>query len=163
MAKSNLKVLVRRPAGVMVNKLKFQSLVANDIVRIPRRTPYQDIVNLQELKDNGFIRTEVTEVSTKYGGKNTAGAYSKLGLTLPRTEKLVLLARNAATTKVDLTISGNDRTGIAERTITLPAGTAGDIYEIDLFDLGFHFESNEEGSMLITAKNAVDLVLIARF
>lgn len=163
MAKSNLKVLVRRPGGVMVNKLTFQTLAANDIVRIPRRTPYQDIVNLQELKDNGFIRTEVTEVSTKYGGKNTAGAYSKLGLTLPRTEKLVLLARNAAATKVDLIISGNDRAGVVGRTITLPAGTAGDIYEIDLFDLGFHFESNEEGSVLITAKNAVDLVLIARF
>ncbi len=163
MAKSNLKVFVRRPGGVMVNKLTFQSLSANDIVRIPRRTPYQDIVNLQDLKDNGFIRTNVTQVSTKYGGSNTAGDYSKLGLTLPRTEKLVLLARNGATTKVELTISGNDRAGIAERTIILPVGTAGDIYEIDLFDLGFHFESNEEGSVLITAKNAVDLALIARF
>ena len=163
MAKSNLKVLVRRPGGVMVNKLTFQSLSAKDVVRIPRRTPYQDIVNLQDLKDDGFFRTDVTQVSTKYGGSNTAGDYSKLGLTLPRTEKLILLARNAVATKAELIVSGNDRAGIAERTITLPAGTAGDIYEIDLFDLGFHFESDEEGSMLITATNAVDLVLIARF
>lgn len=163
MAKSNLKVFVRRPGGVMVNKLTFQSLLANDIVRISRRTPYQDIVNLQELKDDGFFRTDVTNVSTKYGGSNTAGDYSKLGLTLPRTEKLILLARNGATTEVKLTISGNDRAGIAERTITLPKGTAGDIYEIDLFDLGFNFESDEEGSVLIKAVGAVDLVLIARF
>jgi hypothetical protein len=163
MATVNLKVLIRRPGGKEVTKLSFQKVVANDVVRIPRRTPYADIANLQELKDDGFIRSANTNVSTELGGSNTAGAYSKLGLTLPRTEKLILIAKNPAATKVDLTISGNNRAGYQAKDITLPAGVAGDLFELDLFDLGFHFEDNEEGSMKITAKQEVDLVLIARF
>lgn len=162
MARTNIKVFIKRPGFSMVNKVAFTNVAADDEVRIPRRTPFADIANLQQLKDEGFIRTD-TKVTTKYGGDNEAGSYTKLGLTLPRTEKLILLAKNPAATKVDIVISGNIRAGVEERTITLPAGEEGDIYEIDLFDLGFFIESNEEGSVILTAKNAVELLLIARY
>lgn len=163
MATKNIKVLVRRPGHDTHTKLTFESITANDVIRVPRRTPYADIVNLDDLKASGFIRTSTTQVTTKYGGSNTAGAYSKLGLTLPRTEKLVLLVKNPATTAVSIKLSGNSRAGMGETTIAIPTGVAGDVYEIDLFDMGLHFNADEEGSLTLTPNAAVGMVLIARF
>ena len=162
MATKNIDVIVKRPAGDMVTKVDFTSYDANDVIRVPRRTPFLNIKNLAALKANGFLRTNTT-VSTKYGGDNTKDAHSNLGLTLPRTEKLILLAKSPSTTAIKLTISGNTRAGRESFVVEIPAGTAGDIHEIDLYDLGFFIESDKEGSATITTDAAVGLVLIARF
>jgi hypothetical protein len=162
MATKNIDVIVRRPAGDVVTKVDFTAYDANDVIRVPRRTPFLNIKNLAALKANGFLRTNTT-VSTKYGGDNTKDAHSNLGLTLPRTEKLILLAKSPSTTAIELTISGNTRAGRESFVVEIPAGTAGDIHEIDLYDLGFFIESDKEGSATITTDAAVGLVLIARF
>lgn len=162
MATKNIDVIVKRPAGDMATKVDFTSYAANDVIRIPRRTPFLNIKNLAALKAAGFLRTNTT-VSTKYGGDNTKDAHTNLGLTLPRTEKLILLAKSPSTTAIELTISGNTRAGRQSFTVDIPAGTAGDVYEIDLYDLGFYIESDKEGSATITTDAAVGLVLIARF
>ncbi len=162
MATKNIDVIVRRPAGDVATKVDFTTYGANDVIRVPRRTPFLNIKNLAALKANGFLRTNTT-VSTKYGGDNTKDAHSNLGLTLPRTEKLILLAKSPSTTAIKLTISGNTRAGRESFVVEIPAGTAGDIHEIDLYDLGFFIESDKEGSATITTDAAVGLVLIARF
>ena len=162
MATKNIDVIVRRPAGDVVTKVDFTAYDANDVIRVPRRTPFLNIKNLAALKANGFLRTNTT-VSTKYGGDNTKDAHSNLGLTLPRTEKLILLAKSPSTTKIELTISGNTRAGRESFEVEIPKGTAGDVHEIDLYDLGFYIESDKEGSATITTDAAVGLVLIARF
>lgn len=164
MATVNMKVLIRRPGFDKVTALPLTTVNALDEVRIPRRVPFADIINFQSLKDNGFIRGENQNVSTKYGGNNEEGGLSNFGLTLPRTEKLILIAKNPGTTKVEITLSGNERLGIQNQVIELPANeVSGLIYEIDLFDLGFHIESNVEGSVKLTPKQDVDMVLIARY
>lgn len=163
MATKNIDVIIKRPAGDMATKVDFTSYAKNDVIRIPRRTPFLNIKNLTELKNNGFLRTETTEVSTNYGGNNDKDGHTNLGLTLPRTEKLILLAKNPEATAVKLTISGNTRAGRKSFDVAIPAGTAGDVYEIDLYDLGFFIESNKEGAATITTNAAVGLVLIARF
>lgn len=162
MATKNIDVIVKRPAGDMLTKVDFTAYDAKDVIRVPRRTPFLNIKNLAALKANGFLRTDTT-VSTKYGGDNTKDAHSNLGLTLPRTEKLILLAKSPSTTKIKLTISGNTRAGRQSFEVEIPAGTAGDVHEIDLYDLGFFIESDTEGSATITTDAAVGLVLIARF
>lgn len=162
MAIKNIDVIVKRPAGDMATKVDFTSYDANDVIRIPRRTPFSNIKNLAALKAAGFLRTNTT-VSTKYGGDNTKDALTNLGLTLPRTEKLILLAKSPSTTAIELTISGNTRAGRQSFTVDIPKGTAGDVHEIDLYDLGFYIESDKEGSATITTDAAVGLVLIARF
>ena len=163
MATKNIDVIVKRPAGDIATKVDFTAYDAKDVIRVPRRTPFLNIKNLAALKADGFLRTETTEVSTKYGGDNTKDAHSNLGLTLPRTEKLILLAKSPSTTAIELTISGNTRAGRQSFAVDIPAGTAGDVHEIDLYDLGFYIESNKEGSATITTDAAVGLVLIARF
>jgi len=163
MATKNIDVIVKRPAGDMLTKVDFTSYDAKDVIRIPRRTPFLNIKNLAALKAAGFLRTETTQVSTKYGGDNTKDAHTNLGLTLPRTEKLILLAKSPSTTAIELTISGNTRAGRQSFVVEIPAGTAGDVHEIDLYDLGFYIESDTEGSATITTDAAVGLVLIARF
>lgn len=163
MATVNVKTLVIRPGANPFTKVPFTNVSANDVVRIPRRLPFADVVNLTDLKADGFIRGTTQPVSSKYGGSAAAGDYTKLGLELPRTEKLILLIKNAATTKIDIVLSGNKHLGIADQTIKIPAGTAGDIYEINLFDLGLHFKEGEEGSVTLTPDAAVGMVLIARY
>lgn len=169
MAVKNMKVIVRRPGGTYATKVVFQTASANDVFNIPRRTPFADIQNLTDLQTDGYFRHKglggggALQVSDELGGVNTAGSFTNLGLTLPRTEKLILLAKMPSTTAVSLEISGNSRAGRDTKTVTLPAGSAGDLYEIDLFDLGLLFEADEKGNVAITAKQAVDLVLIARF
>lgn len=162
MATKNIDVIVKRPAGDMVTKVDFTAYDAKDVIRVPRRTPFLNIKNLAALKAAGFLRTNTT-VSTQYGGDNTKDAHTNLGLTLPRTEKLILLAKSPSTTKIKLTISGNTRAGRQSFEVEIPAGTAGDVHEIDLYDLGFFIESDKEGSATITTDAAVGLVLIARF
>lgn len=163
MATKNIDVIVKRPAGDMATKVDFTSYAANDVIRVPRRTPFLNIKNLTSLKADGFLRTETTQVSTQYGGVNTKDAHTNLGLTLPRTEKLILLAKSPAATAINLTISGNTRAGKQSFVVAIPAGAAGDVHEIDLYDLGFYIESDKEGSATITTDAAVGLVLIARF
>lgn len=164
MATKNIKVLVRRPGHDKVTALPLEAITAEDVIRIPRRVPFADIVNLADLKSDGFIRGENQNVSIKYGGNNTAGSYSKLGLTLPRTEKLILLAQNTGTTKVSIELSGNSRVGMDNITIELPANeTSGLIYEIDLYDMGLHFMDDEEGSITLTPDSNTKMLLIARF
>ena len=163
MARTNVKVIVKRPGFDFVNKIPFTTLEAGDEVRIPRRTPFKDVANLQYLVDTGFLRSEVLEVTDKYGGKNDAGSLTNLGLTLPRTEKLILLVKNPVATKVDLTISGNKRAGTTTRVVEIPAGAIGDIYELDLFDLGLMIEDNVEGSAIIKTSADIGIVLVARF
>lgn len=162
MATKNIDVIVKRPAGDMATKVDFTSYAASDVIRVPRRTPFLNIKNLAALKTAGFLRTNTT-VSTQYGGDNTKDAHSNLGLTLPRTEKLILLAKSPAATAIKLTISGNTRAGKQSFVVEIPAGTIGDVHEIDLYDLGFYIESDKEGSATITTDAAVGLVLIARF
>ena len=163
MAEKNIKVFIRRPGGDTVNKLTFTTYDGDDVVRIPRRTPFADILNLADLKTAGYIRGESQNVATELGGANAAGSLTNLGLQLPRTEKLILLAKNPAVTTLDITLTANTRAGIEEKTLVIPAGVIGDIYEIDLFDLGFHIESNQEGSVKLTPSKDVGLVLVARY
>lgn len=162
MAVKNIDVFIKRPALKEVEKYVLTSYLANDEVKIPRRTPFTNIKNLTDLKADGFFRTETTEVSTEYGGSNVKDAFTNLGYTLPRTEKLILLAKRKAETAVTITFSGNARAGFQPKVITLPAGVAGDIYEIDLYDLGIIIESNREGNARLTLSGALDLLLIAR-
>lgn len=163
MATTNLKTLVIRPGAEDATKITFTTLSSTDEVRIPRRLPFADVLNITALKASGFIRGANQNVSSEYGGASAAGSLTNLGLTLPRTEKLILLAKLPATTDVELTITGNADYGISSKTIGLEGAVAGDVYSIDLYDLGFRFENDAEGSVKITSNANVGLVLIARF
>lgn len=166
MATTNVKVLIRKPSGNTVTKLPFPAnLAANDIIRIPRRTPYADIINLTELRNDGFFRVPVGDfgVSSELGGSNVAGAETNLGLTLPRTEKLILLAKANNTDKVTLTISGNKRLGKGDTVISFTPAAAGEIFEIDLYDLGFFIEDTKMGHATIKTDKAISFLLVARY
>lgn len=163
MATTNLKTLISRPGSKDAVKVAFTTLTSGNDVRIPRRLPFADILNLNDLKADGFLRGNNQDVSTEYGGANAAGALTNLGLTLPRTEKLILLAKLPAATDVTLTFTGNADYGFKNKTVLLKGDTIGDIYEIDIYDLGFRFENDAEGSVKISTSASVGLVLIARF
>ena len=149
MANVNIKVLIKTPTKP-VEKLVFQEVKANDVIVIPHRTAYTDIVNYDDLEADGVLRAG-SKVVGDYGG----------GLRLPRTEKMYLLLKAKATDTITLTITGNKRLGIADETITITTPTIGDIFEVDLFDFGTMI--NDGGNVKITTDKAVDAVLVARF
>ena len=162
MATKNLKLTIRIPMGAWATKYDFTSYTALDVVRIPRRYPFADISNFDYLKDNGYFRHETHELSSELGGDNTEDAYTKIGYAIPSTERLILLVKKKVAKEETLTISGGIRKHIETETITIPAGAIGDIYEIDMYDLGLRFEDNEEGSVKFTLANDLDMILVTR-
>lgn len=166
MATTNIKVLVKHPGNFAITKVAFPANIsANDIVRIPRRVNFGDIVNISDLRDEGLFRVPSAEllVSTDLGGSVVAGVETNLGLTLPRTEKLILLGKASAATKITFTLSGNKRTGTSALEIEYTPAAIGEIFEIDLYDLGLRLENTPKGAMTIASDTAVSLLLIARF
>lgn len=163
MANRNLDVFIQRPAYEQVTKVEFTEYKGGDIVIIPRRTPYANIKNLTKLKEDGFFRTKTTEVSTDYGGNNAKDGYTTLGLTLPRTEKLIMLIENKEATAVKVIFSGYRRAGVDATEYTIPQG----LHTFDLYDLGLHIEDNEKGIATITVQGAttvkLNMILIARY
>lgn len=161
MATKVIDVLIRRPAYADATKLVLTAYSATDVIKIPRRIPYNNIKNLATLQNDGFFRGANVVVSSELGGDSTKNADTNLGLTLPRTEKLVLLVATGGTDETTIVVSGNHNTGHADHNIVLPAGTKGDLYEVDLFDLGFLFKEN--GDVTFTTNKAIDALLIARY
>lgn len=162
MANKNIGVVIQRPGYENINKMVFEKYVANDVINIPRRTPYTRILNLAKLKEDGFFRSESHEVTTDYGGNNAKDGFTNLGLTLPRTEKLILMIKNPGVGAVKIKVSGNVRAGINEIEVDIPAGVEGDLYTFDLFDLGFHI-TDETKSAVLTIDKPLEMVLVARY
>lgn len=163
MAKRNIDVIIQRPAFSQVNKIDLTEYLGGDVVNIPRRTPYTNIKNLAQLKTDGFFRTKTTEVTEEYGGNNAKDGFTNLGLTLPRTEKLVMLVNNPGETAVDIVVGGNTRTGQPEQELKVAKG----LHTFDLYDLGLLIQDTQEKSATITIKGAttvkLEMVLLARY
>jgi hypothetical protein len=148
MANVSAKITIKTPTKAY-QSIYFQRLSANDVFVIPYRFPYGDIVNATALKADGKLRNSSTTVG-KYGG----------GYQLPQTEKLILLAKLKTTDKTTLTFTGNKFKGIPDKTVEIPAGTVGDLFEIDLYDFGLLL--TEEGEVKIKTDKALSVALIAR-
>ncbi len=164
MARTNIKLIVRKPGGAEIGpKLVFTDGTA-DGLRIPRRYPFADIANYDDLKTAGFFRHATTDVETTLGGSKVAGTEGVLGFSLPRTEKLILLVKKGATAAEAFTIKGSLEYHIDDLVVSVPAGAIGDIYEMDLFDMGLLLEgtSGEPGVTLDTIATTLDFCLIAR-
>lgn len=148
MADVSAKVIIKTPTKAY-QSITFQSLSANDVFIIPYRIAYGDIVNTTALKADGKLRNSSTTVG-KYGG----------GYQLPQTEKLILLAKLGTTDATTLTFTGNKFKGIPDKTVEIPAGTVGDLLEIDLYDFGLLL--TEEGKVKVKTDKALSVALIAR-
>jgi hypothetical protein len=148
MADVDAKITIKTPTKAYQD-ITFQSLSANDVFVIPYRFPYGDIVNATALKADGKLRNSSTTVG-KYGG----------GYQLPQTEKLILLAKLGTADATTLTFTGNKFKGIPNKTVEIPAGSVGDLLEIDLYDFGLLL--TEEGEVKIKTDKALSVALIAR-
>lgn len=148
MANVDAKITIKTPTKAY-QSITFQSLSADDVFIIPYRFPYGDIVNATALKADGKLRNDSTTVG-KYGG----------GYQLPQTEKLILLAKLGSADATTLTFTGNEFKGIPNKTVTIAAGSIGDLLEIDLYDLGLLL--TEEGKVKIKTDKALSVSLIAR-
>lgn len=181
MATKNVPLIIAVPGrGNAPVTVSFVASAADgDLFRIPRRYP----INSTDIKyPAGFFRHNVIQnsggspsfdVSSELGGSMSVGANSTLGFELPRTEKLVLLAKKGTTGAETLTFKGSEEYRIADVVVTLPAAANGNdgvgtIYEIDLFDLGLFVgrkagQAIAEDGVLIVANTAETAVaLIAR-
>ena len=123
MATKNIRLNIRKPGDSGLSyPIVFTEVAAdNDYFRIPRRYPFIDIAHYNLLADDGIFRTASKSVSTDYGS-NTTNTEGVLGLTLPRTEKLILLVKRSTNEAATLTFSANKRTGQSNLVITLAAG-----------------------------------------
>lgn len=163
MARVNIPLTIHRPAVKELVKVKFTANAAGNTNVIPFRYPFADIANYDALKAEGFFRHATTDVSTAYGGSETANAASSLGYQLPATEKLILLVKVASALTTDkyikITVKGSEKYGIADLELKIAEDTtvdtdgiavvAGDVLEIDLYDFGLLLD--EDGEITITA------------
>lgn len=164
MATKNIDLNIKRPT-VAGKKIVFTSSAsADDYLRIPRRYPFADIVDYATLKSEGYFRHATTDVSSDLGGSSAEDTEGTLGFQLPNTEKLILLAKKGATTEETLTIKGSTHYGIDDEVVTLPAGSVGDLFEVDLYDFGLFIEgvADEDGVMIQSDHATVEVALIAR-
>lgn len=155
---------LRRPTDPKV-KLTFTTVsTADDLGRIPYRYPFVDIANYYALKTAGYFRHATTDVSTALGGSKVTNTEGKLGFQLPKTEKLILIAKKGATTEEKIVIKGSRRYNINDIEIALPAGSVGDLYEIDLFDFGLLLDGvdGEQGVIIQYKHTTVGLALVGR-
>ena len=164
MAIKNIDLNIKRPSSAG-KKIVFTGIsTADDYFRIPRRYPFADIVDLATLQSDGFFRHTTTSVSTELGGSAVADTEGNLGFELPNTEKLILLAKKGATTEETLVIEGSLQYGYPDITVTLPAGSIGDLFEVDLYDFGLYISgiAGEKGLMIKATHATVTVALIAR-
>lgn len=175
MAIKNIDLNIKRPGidGVS-DEITFTKVVTDkDYLRIPRRYPFADIANYNELVTAGYFRHATTDVSADYGGSKTVDTEGTLGFQLPNTEKLVLLVRRTGvvtngTAKTSFTIKGSLQYGIDDVTVTWAAdaefvsGTK--IYEVDLYNFGLFITgvAGEKGIMIESTDNTLEFALIAR-
>ena len=164
MAIKNIDLNIKQPSAPGRIITFTGSVTANDYLRIPRRYPFADIADLATLQSAGFFRHATTTVSSELGGSAVADTEGVLGFELPNTEKLILLAQKGASTEETLLIEGSLEYGIDDVTVTLPAGTIGDLYEVDLYDFGLFITgvAGEDGVMIKNVSGTVNLALIAR-
>lgn len=164
MARGNLKLNIKIPSNQKVSN-KYTFTESNeDGLRIPYRYPFVDIANYTELKNIGYFRHKTKDVDPSLGSNET-NTEGKLGFELPKTEKLILLAKKGAETAESLIIRGSKKYDIPDLTVTLPAGAIGDIYEIDLYDFGLYISDPTLAELGIVIDNitaTVTLALIAR-
>lgn len=164
MARGNIKLTIHKPGQDGLSaKIAWTDGIA-DGLRIPRRVPFADISNYATLKSEGFFRHATTDVSSDLGGVSTAGNEAVLGYQLPRTEKLVLLVKKGATGAEAFTIKGSLQYGIDDEVISVPAGAVGDIYEVDIYNMGLFLEgvAGEPGVSLDTIATTLDFALLVR-
>lgn len=175
MAIKNIDLNIKRPGidGVS-DEITFTQVVSDkDYLRIPRRYPFADIANYDELVTAGYFRHATTDVSADYGGSKAVDTEGTLGFQLPNTEKLVLLVRRtgvnpAGTAETSFTIKGSLQYGIDDVTVTWDAdaqfisGTK--IYEVDLYNFGLFITgvAGEKGIMIESTDNTLEFALIAR-
>lgn len=139
MARKNVPLKIRIPSV----KEKFEYVTtanaSGDNWVIPFRYPFADILNYNDLVNDGYFRHNTTTVSTDLGGNATANSKTNLGFQLPMTEKLILLVETNdvanANGNVTLTIEGSTQYGVTDHTYTW-ATTEDGIFEIDLYDFG---------------------------
>lgn len=194
MATKNLSLNIRKPGGATLgDAITWVTVEADeDILRIPRRYPFADIVNAAGLLSSGFFRHATTTVSSKLGGSSVSDTEGKLGYQLPRTEKLILLVKNIAVasheipgevTELDptpdpitvdgtpdrsFTIKGSVKLGIPDQVCSFPADdefVSGEtIHEVDLYDFGLLIEgiAGEQGISIVVANEELEFALIAR-
>lgn len=146
-------------------KISFASAAAaDDSFRIPRRYPFADISNYDALKSDGFFRHATKDVSSELGGSSDSNSEGVLGYQLPRTEKLVLLARKGASAAETVTFKGSQEYGIDDIEVEVPSGSTGDLYELDLFNMGLLLEgvTGEPGVMIESATDTLELALVVR-
>lgn len=132
-----LKLYIHTPGSNTALKLKGQNIVANQEYNIPFRYTKAEIENTEDLTKNGKLRHD-----------NSRGALNGMGIQLPRTEKLIMLAKATQATK--LTIGGKQYTL-----------TADSLNEIDLFDFGAMI--TQEGEVTLSADKNCEIIFIARF
>lgn len=177
MANKNIPLVIAKPdrGNVPVALTGFVAKDSGDYLRIPRRYPFAAIT-----APSGFFRHNIPqngsgsasqEASTELGGATGANALSTLGFELPRTEKLVLLARKgpAAGTAATIVIKGSLEYKQDDVTITLPsADAANTIYEIDLTSFGLLIGRKsgvgvaEDGLIITPGDTTTGLLLVAR-
>lgn len=180
MARKNIPLTIVRPGVHEIHKIVFQANADSQDNTIPYRYPFTDIKNYSALKTAGFFRHTTTDVETSLGGSKTADTASTLGYQLPVTEKLILLCRvaTALTTdkKITITIKGSSQYRIPDKTIVITEASsggdmqvaAGDIFEIDLYDLGLLLNGGEvvitaDGDAAANADDAkIGFALVAR-
>lgn len=166
MATINLKLNIKRPGVEGIgDKITFTKVAnANDYLRIPRRYPFVDIANYNNLKAVGYFRHATTAVSTDLGGSATTNTEGKLGFQLPPTEKLILLVKKGSTAAEQFTIKGSIQYSIDDVEVTVPAGAVGDLYEVDLYNFGEYITGivGEAGVMIEVLSPTLEFALIAR-
>jgi hypothetical protein len=185
MAIKNLKAVISVPnrgnVPLTLGLISGSNFIVRDTtgaqqLRIPRRFPMADVVApagyfRHNIEQNASSGSASTAVSDEIGGVAGANALTTLGFELPRTEKLILLARKgpAATTAATITIKGSLEYKQPDMVITLPAADAiNTLYEIDITNFGLFIGrkagvSNLEDGILIETNHAdTALCLIVR-
>ncbi|MDA3931711.1 MAG: hypothetical protein PF513_03150 [Tenericutes bacterium] len=168
--RKHIPLTIVRPSVEVIQEIKFVANVTDYLWKIPFRYPFADIENYAELVTAGYFRHATTDVSTEIGGSKVADENTNLGFELPNTEKLILLVKvnaDVATAVTVITITGSDEYNIEDVTyeIALDA-TAGQVFEIDLYNFGLYIDSGEVNVSIASTTVAndakIDVALIAR-
>lgn len=155
MARKHIPLTISRPGVEALQEINFTANVTGDEWKIPFRYPFVDIANLTALRSAGYFRhaldtdldPDAINVSSKLGGSPVANAKTNLGFELPHTEKLILLVKvnaDLATSDLTITITGSTKYGKQDVTYTVAStATAGQVFEIDLYNFGLYIEGGE--------------------
>lgn len=166
MATINLKLNIKRPGIEGIGDIITFTQVTDegDYLRIPRRYPFVDIANYNNLKAVGYFRHATTDVSTDLGGSSATNTEGKLGFQLPPTEKLILLVKKGNEEEEEFTIKGSIQYNIDDVEVTVPEGEIGDLFEVDLYNFGEYITgiAGEAGVMIEVLSSTLEFALIAR-